>query len=142
VSEENARRVDVQEVTHSALVADAAKWKARFDNLLRSLVLLILIAATVTTYFTVVTLSEVRDLGKQNISLNKITVENSKRLIDCTTPGYGCYERSRAATGKAVFSLNQVTKAAVICADQPGVITTPEMERCITTEIKKQGELP
>lgn len=128
--------------THESLVHNADKWKHRFDNLLRALVVLVVIAALVTTYFTILTLTKVQTLTEQNVELNKLSVSNGELIVDCTTPGGGCYERSRQATGQAVLSLNQVTKAAVICADRPGVITTSEMESCITIEIKKQGDAP
>jgi hypothetical protein len=83
------------------------------------------------------TLDKVQKLTETNVKLNNITVENSKLLVDCTTPGYPCYERSRGESGKAVTILNNATKAAVICADQQGSITTTEMETCIKTEVAK-----
>lgn len=132
-------RRDTQDLSHADLVANADKWKARFDNILRALVVVVVIAALATTYFTIATLGKVQTLTEQNVELNKLSVSNGDLIVDCTTPGGGCYERSRAETGKVVLNLNQVTKAAVICADQPGVITASAMESCITTEIKKQG---
>lgn len=58
---------------------------------------------------------------------------NGELLVDCTTPGGGCYERGRAETGKAIDLLQRATVAAVECAkSQP---TDALIEACVRSKL-------
>lgn len=64
------------------------------------------------------------------------TNNNSKILIDCTTPGHTCYERERNATSDAVGTINRVTIIAIACAKVPVNITIPQIQACVQVNIK------
>jgi hypothetical protein len=59
-------------------------------------------------------------------------------LLDCTTPGGECYEKSQEQTGGAVADIVKFSRdasvAAAHCADAPGQQTLAEIRKC-TNEI-------
>ena len=90
---------------------------------------LMITTAAITLYL----LTNIQELtaGNQQIQL---------RLQDCTTPGGKCYEESAKRTGVAIVKINDIAKAANVCADLPGSITTDAMSKCIEDELKKAGK--
>lgn len=124
-------------VVHAELVEHTKKWDERLTLFWKMLILFGVTMIVVVGVFLVYTLTEVQRIGEANNQLNKQTIQISQRLVDCTTPGHACYDSGQKQTGQAVKTLNQVTEAAVICADAPGVITKPEMESCIKAQLGK-----
>jgi hypothetical protein len=120
-----------------SLEETALRWESRLATWWKFLIVFGVLTIVVTTAFVIVTLAEVQRLSETNNRLNERTVQIANRLEDCTTPHGACYEDSQRRTGQAVVTLNEVTQAAVICADQPGVITRPEMESCIKMQLGK-----
>lgn len=113
---------------HELLVEEHDRWERRLSAWWKVLIAVSFVAILVTTSFVVVTLVQVQQLAQVNANLNS-------RLVDCTTPGHACYDEGQKRTGQAVVTLNEVTKAAVICADQPGVITQATMESCLNKQL-------
>jgi hypothetical protein len=122
------------------LEAEAVKWKRRLDATIRVLVIMMACAVGSSLYLTTVSINRVEQLTQDNKKLNKITLQNSSILIDCTTPGGKCFEQNQRRTGQVVVNLNEVTKIATICADRPGSISLEEMEACIKTELERVKE--
>ena len=112
------------------LAQHTQKWESRLTFFWKLLIIFGVMTICVTTGFVVYTLTEVQRVSQVNSRLNQ-------RMIECTTPGYRCYDEGQERTGQAVVTLNEVTKAAVICADQPGVITQATMESCLKKQLGK-----
>jgi hypothetical protein len=113
-----------------ALARHTQTWENRLTFFWKLLIIFGVLTICATAGFVVYTLAEVQRVSQVNSRLNQ-------RMIECTTPGYRCYDDGTARTGEAVHSLNEVTKAAVICADQPGVITQATMESCLKKQLGK-----
>lgn len=60
---------------------------------------------------------------------------NGERVIDCTTPGGDCFNESTARTGEAVGSINEVTVAAVACAQKNTGIAA--IQECVRKALAK-----
>jgi hypothetical protein len=125
-----------QPKTTEELEVHHAKWEVTFVILTRALVILMTIAVAITTYFTVITLTEIERISARNNELNELTVKISQRLEDCTTPSGACYQESNARTGEAIGSINQITIIAAACADQQGVATENDIRKCIEQALK------
>lgn len=118
----------------------SSSWRHIMDTLVRILVMLIAIAVGVSLYCIVVVSYNVQQLTIQNNDLNRRNIQIGQRLIDCTTEGHTCYDQSNQRTNRVIISLNDVTKAAAVCADKPGTIGIKEMDDCIQTELSKEGK--
>ena len=70
---------------------------------------------------------------------SKIDASNAY-LVDCTTPTGSCYKNASKAQSGAVQNINLVTTAATVCAIDDANDTFTEMQKCISTIIKKEGK--
>jgi hypothetical protein len=64
---------------------------------------------------------QLQRLGDQTERLTEIAEQNKAtgdRIRDSTTPGGQCYQEGNSRTGTAIASINQVTIAAVSCANR------------------------
>lgn len=82
---------------------------------------------------------------EQLLAIAKQNNANGKLLVDCTTPGHECYDRSQKTSAAAVMNINKVTVAAVACskitanyvADDP-VKTLQLIQACTVAALAKQ----
>jgi hypothetical protein len=123
--------VDALQVDRDKQYRTADRLMYWFDMGIRLLVLLVAVAIGASLYLIIL-------LGQQNKALNEQNVRIGSRLIDCTTQGHRCYDESNARTNKVIITLNQVTKAAAVCADKPGPISETEMDDCVVNLLSKQ----
>ena len=91
-----------------------------------ALVVAVLMLLCTTTY----TVVQMRATQKSNGLLLQV-------VLDCTTPGKGCYERGQAQIGHAVSNINRVSVIAAACASGPDRKTVPEIEACINRALSK-----
>ena len=103
------------------------------DAFIRALAILIAVTVGISLYYLVTLTQQNNELTQQN---NRI----GERLIDCTTQGHTCYDQSNARTNKVIITLNDVTKAAAVCADKPGSIKAEQMDDCIKAVLTKEGK--
>lgn len=74
-----------------------------------------------------------------------ISISTRAALLDCTVPGGSCYQEGQRQTAEAIRQLveaneageattREIVIAATDCADNEGVDTSEEIERCVNEQ--------
>jgi hypothetical protein len=62
--------------------------------------------------------------------------ETVRIIKDCTEPEGDCFKEAQSRQADVVGDINAVITLAATCADQPGVQTREDIERCILEELE------
>ena len=100
------------------------------------------LALVASLAFNVIGVSLLLGYGKQNHdNTEALKVQGAQTqqavqiLIDCTTPGHGCYEKGQQGTRTAVQGLNKAASATALCARDLGNDTLAKMEDCVSSTL-------
>ena len=119
-SESEERRTEAGRLDEKVRLYGVAK-----TTLAALFVLFVLVSTTINVW----TLTEVQDTSKGNS-------QTLQRLVECTTPGYECYDNSAARTGEAIGNINRYTLAAAWCARSlPAKSSEAQYRVCVTTRV-------
>jgi type VI protein secretion system component VasK len=78
-------------------------------------------------------------ISYQNNQLGRQVAKTNTTLTDCTVPGGGCYDTSRAQTGKAIADLIRADSIVSECArlwpGESGAAYDAKLEACVYTRL-------
>ena len=80
--------------------------------------------------------SQLIDIANTNKANGVATRQATQILVDCTTPGHPCYERSKATTKDTVEQLTKTNAAIDLCVrDHPEYVTIKDLEGCVSDRL-------
>lgn len=78
----------------------------------------------------------IRETQQSGSPLLKEVQEATKAIQGCTTPGESCYERGDDTATRAIVEVNRIITLTIVCADQTGSQSLPEISKCVTEQLE------